>query len=94
MFSTVSRGFVQAHCEMQPSDSGAPRLFDCAVMSRDQEAGGTGLDLAGATPLSSMCGSECFRLITESNNAAEVKELRDGGRKTRPPVLLLFFWLD
>lgn len=50
-------------------------------MSFDQEALGIGmelgLDLAGLVWLSSICSSECFRLITESNNAVKSKSKRE-----------------
>ena len=36
-----------------------------------------GLNLAGVVWLSSMCSSECFCLITESNNAAKSKSERE-----------------
>lgn len=40
-----------------------------------------GLNLAGVVWLSSMCSSECFRLITESNNAVKSKSGREEGKQ-------------
>lgn len=62
-------------------------------MSFDQEALGmeSGLNLVGVVWLPSMYSSECFRLITESNNAMKSKSKKERERegKENKAVFLL-----
>lgn len=70
MFLTVSRGSYShiVRYSRPTAEHPPPSLWLCSYELRSR-----GWRLAGATPLSSMCSSECFRLIAESNNAAKSK---------------------